>query len=470
MLKLNISKLNPKNISFKSITTKGKKGKKKFIVIGVLIVLVGGFIVFKLKSPKQAMDVQYTVLQKTNIVNSINVLGDVKSDNSTNVYTTSNNIVKEVKVKVGDKVKKGDVLAVLDTEKLEKDIAQSTVTVNASEANAKIELDNKKSAYENAVYINENNLNTEIINANAAVDSTKRDLDDKQRIYEYNKVLLGYGEISDQDLKKSETDYKNAKSDYDKALVALENENLKINENINNLKNGYETAKINYDNKSERIALENKQNELQECTIKAPVDGTITSVNAVVGSPSTGALFEVEDLDNVTVTVSIKEVDVTHIKAGQKATIKTDATEDIDIEGEIQSVDPTAKKEKTPQGETQSSNDVNFEAKVKMKEPNDKIRVGMNARVNIILDEKNDIYAVPHENIVEDENGSSIYVAEKQGEQYIVKQVPITIGMESDFNVEISGDEIKDGLMILSNPSSYTVGSNIEIKGDGAGE
>lgn len=470
MLKLDIRKLNPKNISFKNITTKGKKGKKKFIVIGILIILAGGFTFFKLKSPKQAMDVQYTVLQKTNIINSINVLGDVKSDNSTNVYTNSTNIVKEVKVKVGEKVKKGDVLAILDTEKLEKDIAQTTETVNASESNAKIELENKKSAYENAVYMNENNLNTEIINATAAIDSTKRDLDDKQRIYEYNKVLLGYGEISEQDLKKSETDYKNAKSDYDKALVTLENAKLKLNEDIKNLKNSYETAQINYNNRSERIALENKQNELQECTIKAPVDGTITSVNAVVGSPSTGALFEIEDLDNVTITVSIKEVDVTNVKAGQKATIKTDATEDIDIEGEIQSVDPTAKKEKAPQGETQSSNDVNFEAKVKMKEPNDKIKVGMNARVNIILEEKDDVYAVPHENIVEDENGSSIYVAEKQGEQYIVKQVPVTIGMGSDFNVEISGDELNEGLIILSNPSSYTVGSNIEIKGDGAVE
>ena len=78
--------------------------------------------------PKPVPEVKHTVLSKGKIVNSINVLGEIKSKNSTNVYSTLNNPVKEVKVKVGDKVKAGDVLAILDSASLEKDIEQATAT------------------------------------------------------------------------------------------------------------------------------------------------------------------------------------------------------------------------------------------------------------------------------------------------------------------------------------------------------
>lgn len=64
-------------------------------------------------------------------------MGEIKSKESTNIYSTLNNPVQEVKVKEGDKVKVGDVLAVLDSNGLEKDIEQATATADATEANAK---------------------------------------------------------------------------------------------------------------------------------------------------------------------------------------------------------------------------------------------------------------------------------------------------------------------------------------------
>lgn len=466
--KLNIKKLKPKDISIKKLKPKKKISKKRIVILSLVVIISSYFVISKVFMPKPSPSVRCTTLSKGSIVNNINVLGDVKSENSTNVYTTLSYPVKEIKVKVGDKVKAGDLLAILDSSSLEKDIEQSEATVAAAEANAKTELDSKKQAYDNAQYLYNNNLNAELTNANATVDSAKLNLDDKQKVYEYNKKLFQYGEISEQELKQKEMDFQNAKSDYDKAVVALENSKIKVKEELNAAKNSYEAAQTNYDNNSQKIALEKQKSDLEKCQIKAPADGTITAVNAVVGNPSTGILFTIEDLDQVIITASIKQVDIANVKVGQRVEVKTDAMGDETIDGEVVSVDPTAKKEtmSTNGGNDQSAGgDLTFEAKIKINEVNDKIKVGMNARLNIILSEKSDIYTVQNESIVQDGDNTSLYVAEKNGDKYVIKQVPVTIGLESDFKSEVSGDGVSDGVLVVNDPSNFPVGSVVEISG-----
>ena len=410
-------------------------------------------------------DIKYTVLSKGNIVNSINVSGQIKSNESSNVYSTLDNKIKEVRVKIGDKVKAGDILAVLDTGDLEKDIEQAKATTTANEANAKIELNSTKKEYDNALYLYNNNLNAEITNAEEAVNSAKLSFEDKENIYEYNKMLLQSGEISEQELKQKKMDFENAKSEYNKAVVALENAKVKALQELDTAKNNYEKAQTNYNNNSERIALEKQQSNLEKCQIKATIDGTVTSVNAVVGNSGSGNLFKIENLDNIEINASIKEIDIANVKVGQKAEIKTDATGDTAIYGEVVSINPTANTseisavtEKSQSTSTSTGTDSSgFAAEIKINEPNENIHVGMSARANIILSEKSDIYTISYDSIVENEDSKSIYVAEKSGEkenEYIIKELPINTGLESDSSVEISGEGISDGIIIIDDPST----------------
>lgn len=471
MQKFDIKKLKPKNISLKNLKPKKKLKKRTKVIISVLLIVVIGFGAIKFLVPKKSPEVNYTVLSKGDIVKKINISGEVGSENSKNVYSTLNNVVKEVKVEVGDVVKAGDVLAILDSGTLEKDIEQSVASTNATEENAKIQYDSAKKAYDDALYVYNNNLNTEIKNSETAVNSAKMNLDDKQKTYEYKQALLGYGEISEDELNKAKMDYENAKDDYDKAVVAFENAKLKSDSDLANAKTALDTAKTNYENKSQRIGLEKQQQELEDCIIKAPVDGTVTSVNAVEGSPSTGILFQIEDLNDVTITAKIKEVDVGNVKIGQKSEIKTDATGDEVINGEVISVNPTADKGGNAQVQGQSqatSNDVNFESKIKLNDLNENVKVGMKARINVILDEKSDVYTVPYESIVQNGDTNSVYVAEKTGQkenEYVIKEIPITTGLESDLDVEILGDGLSEGIFIISEPSMYQVGQIVEING-----
>jgi multidrug efflux pump subunit AcrA (membrane-fusion protein) len=472
MPKLDIKKLKPKGISLKGLKLK-KKPTKKVILFGAVFIIVVALIVCKIIMPKPALNVKYTVLSKGKIVNSINVFGEVKSKNSTNIYSTINNPVKEVKVKAGDKVKEGDVLAILDSAGLEKDIEQAIATAEASEANNNIELNAAKKAYDDELYLYNNNLNSDIENAQEVLNLTKINLDNKKKIYEKNKALFDAQAISESELDKIKMDFDTVNSDYEKAKVALENTKVKVDQALNTEKKNYDTAQTNINNNSQRIAIEKQKQQLEDCTIKATTDGTITSVSAAVGNPGSGVLFQIENLEDMEITTAIKEVDIANVKVGQRVEIKTDGTGDTVIQGEVVSVNPTAKKGDASQDKSTSqsqgtSQDASFEAEIKIGDMNDNIKSGMSARVNIITNEKSDIYTVSSESIVQNDNSKSIYVAEKSDEkpnEYIIKEVAISTGLESDFNVEISGEGISDGIFVIDDPSTHKVGEKIQIKG-----
>lgn len=487
-MKLTLNKKSSSDIEIKNkgIVRKKFLNKKVISIICILLIIVLGFTIYKFKFAKQnsasQTNVKYTLLKKTNISTAISSSGAIKSGDSTNVYSNFSYNVESIKVEVGDVVKKGDVLATIDTKTLEDEIAQSTQSVTASEEKAKLTLNSAKQKYDNLQYLYDNNLNTEIINAEKAVDSAKLDLEDKNKTYEYDKVMLANGEVSQDAVNKAEISYENAKSAYDKAVVALEASKVNVKQSLAEAKTSYESALASANDHSSRLQLENKQAQLKNREVIAPVDGTITNVNAVVGVQSSGALFVIQDLSNLIVNVSVDETDIAKIKVGQRTEITTDASGNEIIAGEVISAEPvsstasassstsnssTSNKSSSSSSSSTSnstSSDVTFTVKVQITGKNDLIKVGMNAVVNIITDEKDDIYSVPYGAVVSNKGENVVYAAEKQdGGKYIVKEIPVTKGIESATNVEINGSDLSDGMIILNDPSNYQIGSTITI-------
>jgi len=379
-------------------------------------------------------------------------------------------------------VKKGDVLAIIDTTDLEDDIAQSTLSVTANEEKNKISLANSKLKYDNIKYLYDNNLNTDIINSEKAVDTDKLDLEDKTKTYEYDKVMLKNGEMSQDVVNKAEIAVENAQSTYDKATVALEAAKVNAQQSLATAKNDYETSQAAVADTSSRLALEKKQAKLLTREVVAPVDGTVTNVNAVVGIQASGALFVIQDLGNLIVNASVDETDVANVKVGQRVEITTDASGSDIIPAEVVSVEPISSTQSastsstsTSSGKTSTStsttsnstsSDVSFTVKVQLTGQNDKVKVGMNSVVNIITNEKNDIYSVPYAAVVNNKGKSVVYAAVKEEKGYIVKEISVTKGIESSTNAEIEGEDLIDGMIILSEPSSYSVGSAVTISSE----
>ena len=107
----------------KSLFSRPIKLHKKSILLisvlcAVLLISVLGFVVPKLKvSGTKDKDTNYrtTVLQAQTMTESISVSGTVGCQNVVNVTATGTERVKEIHVKVGQTVHKGDLLFKLDT-------------------------------------------------------------------------------------------------------------------------------------------------------------------------------------------------------------------------------------------------------------------------------------------------------------------------------------------------------------------
>ncbi|MEW5919795.1 MAG: HlyD family efflux transporter periplasmic adaptor subunit [Bacillota bacterium] len=359
-----------------------------------------------------------TPLSRTELLNSISVSGTIESAKSQNIYSTLTYPVKEIYVHLGDKVKAGDLLAKLDTASLELDIAQ-----------------------QKARMLNNSGMDAELINAEATLKTAEIDLQIKTTTYEDNKILFESGYISDHELSQSETNYTLAVAAYGKAVSSLDA--------IRN--------RIKQENDTQQIALQKLEKNLADSLIKAPLDGTVTAIYAKIGSPGSGLLFVIEDTENLIITAYVKEYDMGRIHQGQKVTIKSDATGDAVLNGEVVKIAPTSAKSAT--GETIVSSTAEFETQIAVLDHDTGLKIGMNTRLEIILEKKAGVYAVPYDAVSVNAAGQSIvYAVTNENGKPAIKELVVETGMETDFYTEVRGDGLSDGIMILNDAASVKPG------------
>lgn len=222
---------------------------------------------------------------------------------------------------------------------------------------------------------------------------------------------------------------------------------------------------------AQEIAIQKMQNTLEDATVTAPVSGVVTAVYAKVGEPGNGLLFVIEDTQSLKIKTHIKEYDIANVKVGMPVTIKSDATGEKEISGTVTYIAPAAVKNEAGTGATaptssSGSSVVEFEAEVQVNEKDSGLRIGMNTRLTVLLEERENVFGIPYDSVVEKADGTQVvYAVEKQSDGkkdgYIVQEVPVTTGLETDFYVEVSGQSIENGMSIVSDPQSVVPGMEV---------
>ncbi|MFU0832589.1 MAG: HlyD-D23 domain-containing protein [Oscillospiraceae bacterium] len=425
---------------------KFKFAKKTVVLLAVvaLIFAVGAYSCsVKNKSKSIHTNITTTTLTKTTLQDIISVSGTIHSNETYNVYTTLAYPVKTIQVDVGDKVKKGDVLAVLDTATLEKDIEQQEYAVTDSNKSAALALAQAKRNYENMLYLYNNDLISSVVSARAALETAEDN-------YNYKKLLFENGQISQSELDQ-------AQSDYDTAKKNLQTAQIQAEQDLQNAKDAYDSAVIKAEDKSADVGLEKLKQNLEDSVITAPADGTVTVKNVKEGTVPTGIMFEIANTEDLIVDTQIKEIDAATVQPGDQVTIQTDATGDAEIRGTVKSIAPAATVS------TEGTGNVTYAAKVTIDEKNPSLRIGMKARMDIVVQEKNDVFVVPYDALLEKDGGSVIMVAEKDGALYKAKEISVTTGLETDVSVEISGSELKEGMLVIGNPDGINPGDTVQL-------
>ncbi len=273
---------------------------------------------------------------------------------------------------------------------------------------------------------------------------------------------------SDSTLKEYAYTQDTAYANYRAALISLESAEKSAKAQLKSSKNALSSARANANTDAALLRLAQMQEDLENTRIKAEEGGTITAVYAKVGANGAGLLFVVEDVSDLRVESAVSGYDIGTVKPGMPVTIKSDATGDAVINGSLRSIAPTS--QKNALGQTNTAGDVLFSTEVAVEDANSGLLIGMSVRLNYIVEERNAVLAVPFDALFEKEDGNSyiLILNELKNGKYKIEELLVSIGLESDLNVEIGGEGVNEGLRLLNNPSEFRamIGSEIMLVED----
>ena len=201
--------------------------------------------------------------------------------------------------------------------------------------------------------------------------------------------------------------------------------------------------------------------------VKATTSGTITAMNTVKGNPANGELFTIEDTNDLKVRGKVKEADLNHIHENMPVLVKADATGDKVFPGNLTKIAPTAIKSEATTASTTATK-AEFEVEIDLPADTSGLKIGMTSRLSIVSEERADVFSVPFEALVVNDSGqTSIYIAKEnpveQG-SYTVEAIPVTTGLETDSLIEIAGDQLSEGLAIISQPQTVSPGMAVSVE------
>lgn len=221
----------------------------------------------------QAEGVQWITaeLELGDLVKTVTATGTVEPTNEVQVGSELSGIVRAVHVDFNDRVRKGQVLALLDTTKLETSVAVSSATLAAKRAR--------------------------LLEVEATVEETARDLQRARR-------LSRSGARSDQELDAALAAHARAKAQRASAVAEIE---------------------------VAQADLAMVQTDLAKAQIVSPIDGVVLERDVdpgqtVAASLQAPVLFLLaEDLRHMELQIDVDEADVGVTKVGQRATFSVDA-------------------------------------------------------------------------------------------------------------------------------------------------
>jgi HlyD family secretion protein len=412
-----------------------KFSRRTWIIAGV-IVLVLLVVVFLLArgEGKQASAFQTEPVERGSLQATVGATGSVRAKQSAVLLWETTGIVEKISVNVGDEVKKGDVLASLATSSLN----QSVILAEADLASAQKALE-------------------DLLKSDTARAQSLRTLDkaeeDYKDAYNYRLGLNGKIDIADVYLDRGVPKVRYHKGYADAETITDADEKLALAKaQLDDARRSYERVKdgadpADVDAAEARVAA--AQSTLDMACIIAPFEGTITQASPAVGDQaSTGtAAFRVDDVSHLLVDVQVSEVDINSVFIDQDATLTFDAV--------LGRTDPYhGKVVKVSQAGDTVSGVVSFTVTVELTDPDEYVKPGMTAAVNIVVEEVKDVILIPNRavRLVNDERVAYLLV---DGQP---KSVKVSLGSTDGINSVLVTGDIKEGDPIILNPPSMNGG------------
>lgn len=186
----------------------------------------------------------------------------------------------------------------------------------------------------------------------------------------------------------------------------------------------------------ERATLALQQYELEEATIRAPIDGVVTIRHIKLGntlSPNNPA-FEIKQLDALEAILNVPEKELAKLAEGQFVRVRVDALAGEVFEGAVERV--------APEVDAQSGT---FRVTVALGNGSGRLKPGMFVRVSIRYDTADDALLISRDAVVTEENENALFVV-REG---VAERQPVELGYTSGSDVEIRSGALSKGDQVV---------------------
>lgn len=391
---------------------------KRYIVPGVLAAVVL-FALSGCKPPAEEVGpepvaVEVAKVARGDVQVTSTLTGRLEAETEVPVPAKLSAQVVAVRVRVGEKVKAGQVLVELDKKDVSEQVRQAEANLKMAEASL------PPASGESAA----------AASARVALENAEADL---ERI----ESLKEQGLASEQAWEQAKARVAGALAQYQSVL------------------DQERAAKARYEQAEAALALARSQ--LENATITAPVSGVVAAVPVQVGQTvSPGVpVATIVSMDRVKIKLNVPEKDVVHLKEGQEVKVRVASLKGKEFTGKLASLAPAA------DARTRS-----FLGEVTLENSGYELKPGMFAEVELATETRKGVVVVPQNAVLVEGDKHVVYVVRgNKAERREVK-----LGLSNDEVVEvISG--LKEGEDLVVTGQDYLEdGAPVSVEGRGEGK
>ena len=262
-------------------------------------------------------------------------------------------------------------------------------------------------------------------------------LDDKELQQQRASNLISI-ERAQLELAKAERDFQRAKE-----LLAG---NLISQELFDNTKTTFELARNALEQSQKELAI--IEERLTKTKVEAPFDCTVLTRPVSVGQAVSGSggfnsgteVLTIADLNYMIINAHVNQADVPRIFVTQQVEVTIEAVAGLQVTGVVERIAPQA---------TIKNNIKGFAARIKIQNPDQRIRPGMTANVKIPVACADNVVAVPLAAVFTERNPETSsperYVYVQSGDGF--EKRPVQVGVSDFFYAEIQGG-LRPGEMV----------------------
>ena len=392
---------------------------RRRIIVGVgVLAALGGAAVYAMRSGKSGSEVDTVKVSRVEALQSfVTASGEIVATKYADIGSAVMGRLVELKVKEGESVKAGQVLARIDPVQASSSADAAAASVGALEADARAAA-------------------TQVRAAQASLEEARSREKEAAASWIRAQELQRAGLLP--------------QSEFDKASMA----GTTAAAQVAAATAAFERAQQAQASAERRIAQGQAErtrarDALSKTEITAPIDGVITRleveqgemvVMGVQNQPGT-ILMTVSDLSSVNAEVKVAEADVMRLSNNFPATVTLEALPSQKFTGRVVEIGASA----LPQIGTQAAAR-EFRVKVRLEGAVSTLRPGLTCDTEILAAERQNALAVPLQAVVEKDGQTGVFVVRDGA----VAFTPVKTGIIGGLSIEVDG--IADGIEIVSGP------------------